>query len=109
MGGSDTYKISAALFKQSKTQIPINGLSKITGMHALGDILGWVDNIRAMISLQNALWINRSDWNHCEKKTTGVGTKSQWTLEKSQIQAILEVMRSSCPLITEASFINTIH
>lgn len=36
--------------------------------NAVGELLGWVDNIRAMISLQNALWINRSDWNHCEKE-----------------------------------------
>jgi hypothetical protein len=36
--------------------------------NAVGDLLGWVDNIRAMISLQNALWINRSDWNQCEKE-----------------------------------------
>ena len=38
-------------------------------INSLGDAFGWVDNIRAMIGLQNALYRFRSTWfNNCDKK-----------------------------------------
>jgi hypothetical protein len=51
-------------FRLEKNNEPISYLANSNGSPkpCLGNILGWVDNIRAMISLQNALWRFCSDW-----------------------------------------------